>query len=100
METFKQIGLIICGQPQQPFKLAAISSLKGYNLKKVLLEAGASENTIRLNHPEAEIVNNRQSIIEDHNLDLIVITAAAHDHTELISEILQSGKPVRLVSEI
>lgn len=100
MKTFKNIGLVVGGNSEKKFKLAPVSIMKGYNLKKVLVGENVSENDVRVNYPDAEIVTDKCSMIQDQNLDLIIFTAPIKKYAKLIGEFLRSGKPVRLVSEV
>ena len=100
MKTFKNIGLIVGGNSEKKFRLAPVSKMKGYSLKKVLVGETVYENGVRANYPEAEIVRDKCSFIQDASLDLIVFTAPIRKYAQLLGEVLRSGKPVRVVSEL
>src|ERR1700682_2319784 len=97
MKTFKNIGLIVGGNSEKKFRLAPVSKMKGYSLKKVLVGETVYENGVRANYPEAEIVRDKCSFIQDASLDLIVFTAPIRKYAQLLGEVLRSGKPVRVV---
>ena len=100
MKTFKNIGLVVGSNSEKKFKLGLASRMKGYTLKKVLIGENVFENGIRANYPEAEIVRDKCSMIQDTSLDLIVFTSPIRKSAQLMGEVLRSGKPVRLVSEV
>jgi predicted dehydrogenase len=100
MKTFKNIGLIVCGDSQEIFRLSAASKSNGYAFKKVLIEEDASENTFRINYPHAEIVKDKHAIIQDAALDLVIIAAPVNKYASLVAEVLKSGIPVRVISPV
>lgn len=100
MKTLKNIGLIVCGNSDKPFRLGTASRKKGYTLKKVLVGENVYENAVRVNYPEAEIVRDKSSIMQDATLDLVVFVSPVKKYLGLLGEVLRSGKPVRVVSEV
>jgi hypothetical protein len=100
MSTFKNIGLIVCGNSEKIFKLEPASRKNGYTLKKVLVGEDAYENSVRMNYPDAEIVRDKSSIIHDATLDLVIFVSPIKKYFGLLGEILRSGKSVRVVSEV
>ncbi|HEV3223752.1 MAG TPA: hypothetical protein VGZ90_12780 [Puia sp.] len=100
MNSFKNIGLIVCGNSEKIFRLAPASRTKGYTLKKVLVGENVFENDVRVNYPDAEIVRDKSSIIQDATLDLVIFVSPAKKYLNLVGEVLRSGKPVRVVSEV
>ena len=100
MNDLKNIGLIVCGNSDKVFTLAPASRRKGYYLKKVLVGENVHEDAVRVNYPEAEIVRDKSSLIEDTTLDLIIFSSPVKKYLNLLGDVLKSGKPVRLVSEM
>ncbi len=56
-----------------------------------------SPEIARRHYPQSEIVQDKRAIMEDSTIDLIVISGAAKDDLDLVAEVLQTGKHVRLV---
>ena len=100
MNSFKNIGLVVSGNSQKIFRLAPVSRKNGYTLKKVLVGENVYENSVRVNYPEAEIVRDKTSIIQDSTLDLVIFVSPIRKYLNLVGEVLRSGKPVRVVSEM
>lgn len=99
MKTFKYIGLIVGGNTEK-IRLGPGTGLYGYTFKKVLIGEDASENVVKMNYPEAEIVRDKHSLMHDATLDLIVVASPVNKHSALIGEVLKSGKSVRVISQI
>ena len=100
ISEFKNIGLIVSGSFENVAHLTAISRNNGYTVKKILLESGASESIIRKNYPDAEIVRDKQALLHDSDLDLVVFTDAGNGYMDMVGEILQAGIPVRVASQV
>ena len=100
MSVFKNIGLIVSGPFDNMDHITAVSRRDGYVVKRILLEGDASETTIRKNYPEAEIVKDKQALLQDASLDLVVFTDAGNGYMEMVGEILQAGIPVRVASQV
>jgi hypothetical protein len=100
MNAFKNIGLVVCGNSERVFRLTPASRKTGYKLKKVLVGENVFENSVRANYPDAEIVRDKTSIIQDKTLDLVVFVSPIRKYLGLVGEVLRSGKPVRVVSEM
>jgi hypothetical protein len=95
MDTFMNIGLIECGKASS--RLADSGSLDGYHLKKVLVKGNIPEGWAELQYPQAEIVADMRSIVEDEGIDLIIISAPERHGLELAGAALQAGKHVRIM---
>ena len=101
MKTFKNIGLIVCGDSStKTFNLSSVSRSEGYTLKKVYTKESISEDLAQLIYPQAEIVTDKHALLQDASLDLIVVSAPVNSSADLVSEVLRSGKPVRVVSQV
>ncbi|HOA36933.1 MAG TPA: hypothetical protein PLQ32_02040 [Flavihumibacter sp.] len=97
MNTFKNIGLVECSKSGKIFKMPSTSSLHGYNLKKVLIDGSISEGHARNLYPDAELVQEIQEITTDKDIDLVLVSAPQGYNRELLSTIMSSGKPVRIL---
>ena len=96
METVTNVGLIECKTPTGTFKTESLGNRHGFRLKKVMVQ-NASPEIMRLHYPQSEIVQDKQAIIEDSTIDLIVISGAAKSDLDWVAEVLQTGKHVRIV---
>lgn len=97
MNTFKNIGLIVGNQTGNTFQLSPISRMKGYTLKKVLITGDTPAATTGRQYPQAEIVQDKNSLMLDKNLDLIVITTPVNECIDLLGEVMRTGKAVRIM---
>ncbi len=97
MKTFKNIGLFEFATPEKRFRLASVNGLNGYKLKKVLLPFGQPEGSAGKQYPQAEIVQDKQSILQDEGIDLVIVSAPAKEDLPLVGEVLRAGKNVRIM---
>ncbi|MFT4023350.1 MAG: hypothetical protein QM664_06160 [Flavihumibacter sp.] len=97
MNTFKNIGLVECSKSGKIFSMPSTSNLHGYNLKKVLIDGTLSEGLAKNLYPDAELVKGISEIVSDSEIDLVLISAPQGYDRELVSEVMQSGKPVRII---
>ena len=97
MKTQRNIGVIACGGPGNIAQLASISIQSGYILKKIFLNRDISTNIVKSHHPETEIVNNQDSIINDSAIDLVLISSPTQEDIDIVGAVVQSGKAVRIV---
>ena len=96
MEKVINMGRIEETMQGKLFTLAGISRLEGYNLKKVYV-GNNSDAWVKQLFPEAEIVNNIQSIIHDDNIDLVIMPSKQNEELKLVAEVLHTGKNIRIV---
>ena len=74
----------------------AFNDQKGFHLKKVMIHH-TSPAIARMHYPQAEVVQDKAAIINDATIELIVISGAAKQDMDLVAEVLQTGKHVRIV---
>jgi hypothetical protein len=96
--TNKNISLINFGPVKSLYKISPVEKLEGYVLKKILLSGKSGGNLYNNYYPDAEIVQDVQSITEDDSIDLVMITGAMNADVELFAEILKAGKNLRIVA--
>jgi hypothetical protein len=96
METITNVGLIEYKTSTDAFKTDSLGNPGGFHLKKVMMK-NASPEVTRLRYPQSEIVQDKRAIMEDSSIDLIVISGAAKSDLDLVAEVLQTGKHVRIV---
>lgn len=96
MDRLTNVGLIELSIPNSAFQVETLGHPNGFYLKKVMVK-NASPEIMRSHYPDAEIVQDKRSIMEDSSIDLIVISGAPKTDLDLVAEVLQTGKHVRIV---
>lgn len=96
MEKVINMGRIEESMKGKSFSLAGISRVEGYNLKKVFV-GDSSDTWVKQLFPEAEIVNDVQSIIHDDQIDLVIMPTNQNEELKLVAQVLQTGKNIRIV---
>jgi len=96
MNTYKNVGLIECNYGPLP-ELGEASKLNGYNIKKIYTSNNLSEAEIKEQFPDAEIVDNTKSIIDDALIDLVIVSSPADKDMDIVGEVLEAGKYVRVI---
>ena len=96
METVRNMGRIEESMKGKAFSLAGISRLEGYHLKKVYV-GDDSGSWVKQMFPDAEIVEDVQSIINDEKIDLVIMPNNQSEELKLVAEVLQTGKNIRIV---
>jgi hypothetical protein len=94
MNKEKNIGLIEDGVSGKSFRLAGVSNNSG-NLKKIYIGENLPDNWVKQSFPDTEIVQDPASIIHDNDIDLVFIPE--QQELDIVAEILNSGKNVRIV---
>ena len=96
MEKVINMGRIEEAMKGKSFSLAGISRLEGYNLKKVFV-GNDSDTWVKQSFPEAQVVNDVQSIIHDEQIDLVIMPTKQSEELKLVAQVLQTGKNIRIV---
>ena len=96
MEKVINMGRIEESMKEKAFSLAGISRLEGYHLKKVFV-GDESDSWVKQMFPEAEIVNDVQSILNDEKIDLVIMPTKQSEELKLVAKVLQTGKNIRIV---
>ena len=97
MKKVENIGMIEESVAGKPFRLAGISKNEGYDLKKIFVGENNSDSWVKQQFPRTEIVQDMQSIIDDAGIDLVIIPAHQKEELNIVAEILQTGKNIRIV---
>jgi len=97
MNTYKNIGLIECRDHGPLTEMPESSRLNGYNIKKVYINNNISEKEVRAQYPQAEIVDDAKSIINDALIDLVIVSSPAAADMDIVGEVLEAGKYVRVL---
>ena len=94
MSTVINVGLI--GSAVLEEAIATERSEK-FNLKKIFADDKLAAGFAKTQYPQAEIVNNIQSIIEDAGIDLIIMSASSSKDSAVVQHILSTGKKMRII---
>lgn len=97
MSTHKNIGLIECSLPGQSFQIELMQDLNGYHLKKAFVTDHSSEGIFKSHYPQVEIVDDKSSIINDNTIELVIVSAPSATDMEMVSEVMNAGKHVRIL---
>lgn len=97
MNTFKDMGVIEQGVAGKTFRMAGINSKNGFRLIKILPKNQQIPGWVKDRFPEAETVTEIGDLIHDSAIDLVMVSANDDDHKNLVADILQTGKHVRVV---
>ena len=88
------VGIISSGFGNEVFVAAEAYSLEKFFLKKIFLTDQAPIDIAKA-YPQAEIVNDVKSILDDAAIDLVIVSASKN--TLAVQEALQAGKHVRII---
>ncbi len=98
METNINIGLIDCSKRTEISRAALNGNLNGYNVRKILtVIKNVPENTVLKEFPEAQLVDDVKSIINDSSIDLILVSKPTQADIDMVGEAIQAGKNVRII---
>ncbi|MBN9381532.1 MAG: hypothetical protein J0H74_12245 [Chitinophagaceae bacterium] len=96
METVKKnVGLIEFDPNGKKTQIGENLGVARQTLKKVFT-AGNPDN-VKLHYPEAEVVNDTHSIIQDNSIELIIISSGERRDLEFIGDALKSGKNLLMI---
>ena len=96
MEKVINMGRIEESMKGKSFSLAGISRVEGYNLRKVYV-GDDSGSWVKQLFPDAEIVQDVQSIINDEKIDLVIMPTKQSEELKLVAQVLETGKNIRIV---
>jgi predicted dehydrogenase len=96
MEKVINMGRIEELMKGKAFSLAGICEADGYNLKKVYVGED-SGSWVKQMFPDAEIVDDVQSIINDEKIDLVIMPTRQSEELKLVAKVLETGKNIRIV---
>ena len=97
METLKNIGVIEQGVAGKSFRMAGINSKNGFRLIKILPKNLQVPAWVKDYFPEATMATDINDLIHDAAIDLVMVSASDDQHKDLVADILQTGKHVRVV---
>lgn len=96
MDRLKYAGLIECGDSILNFADAQ-NEFDGWQLKKVLVKEDVENNVAREFYPEAELVSDTDSIMNDKTIELVIVSAPGEADLTLVAKAIGAGKQVRVL---
>lgn len=84
-------GIIGCNMSEDFFRTTEVNKVESFLWKKIYLNGKSSSVK---SHPQAEIVDKAELIINDSDIELVFVSA---DHLQFVKPVIESGKAVRVV---
>lgn len=94
MRTVKNVGLIQYTDLATPYQVDSNNESNNFHIKKVLIKGRAEAAS---HYPQAEIVQDAQSIIHDGSIDLVVVLSPDEEGMNTVTQALHAGKNVRIL---
>lgn len=91
------VGLIECGNATIPALRNDVSASNGYLVTKILTKHTTANKLAKEYYPEAELVTDSNSIINDNTIQLIIIAGSNDKDLTVVSQALGAGKQVRVI---
>jgi predicted dehydrogenase len=95
MGEMKYAGLIECGDSTTANWPESQSEFDGFHLKKILFKNIGKHS--KEYYPQAEMVQDTQSIIQDETIELVILSAPAESDLNLVAQAIEAGKQVRVL---
>lgn len=96
MKELKFAGLIECRDTNLGSWVDGPNVLDGFHLKKVLIKQYTGDHSKEY-YPNAEIVEDKSSIMNDHSIELVIVSGAGDSDLNLVAEAIGAGKQVRVL---
>ena len=97
MTTSKNIGLIECSTNAGLSRITSQNNPDGYIVKKIKTSNKVTGDNALLQYPEAQLVDDIHSIIQDTDIDLILISKPKQEDLNMVGEAVNAGKNVRII---
>ena len=97
MNKIKTAGVIESGIKGESFIKDRIGNTKDYYFKKILIKDKTYAALTQSQYPKAELVEDIEAIIQDDTIELVLVTASAGNNKDIIGQVLQNGKHVRII---
>ena len=96
MNASKPVGVIECGTK-------GVSSLVHKTalnkvISKIYVLKSEDSRQYGIHFPNAEIVDKKELILQDSDIDHVIIYEPASEHMHLVAEVLKTGKKVQIIS--
>jgi len=86
----KNVGLIELDPSGKKLQNGEIMEFERHSLKKIY--TAGNPGNVKFHYPEAEIVEDTHSIIQDSSIDVVIISSATGDDLGFIGDAIKSGK--------
>ncbi len=97
METNKNIGLIECSSKEVLSRITSQNNPDGYIVKKIMATNKIAGDSALVQYPGAQLVEDINSIINDAEIDLILVSGSKQKDINIIGEAVNAGKNVRII---
>ncbi|MDO9374535.1 MAG: hypothetical protein Q7T76_08955 [Ferruginibacter sp.] len=97
MNTIKQIAVIECGDSSKLFQLSPVSQSQGYVVSKIYYQNEVPANVVNSNHPGAMVVNDKQAIIDDSLIDMVIVSSPSGEEMGIVGEMLKANKSTTIL---
>ncbi len=94
MANVTNVGLIQCSDSAKPYRLDSKNESNNFHIKKVMAHAGSSYTSF---YPGAEFVQDKNDILHDGSIDLVIISSPGAEGMSIVTEALGAGKSVRIL---
>ena len=95
--TVKNIGWIECRKSIDSFQYETSGYTPGTELKKICFLHNTMPGNFNEQFPGLEIVGEKEAIINDHTIDLVLVTGPGALVKETIGQLLKAGKRVQVI---
>jgi predicted dehydrogenase len=97
MNNQPYVGLIECEPTEKSFTSRTAELPQNFNLKKAFAIHESAGISLQRRFPEIELTADCSAIFSDSNISLVLISAPANKHNDLIGAALKANKHVQLV---
>ena len=96
MQEVKYAGLIECGESIVAPWPENQGQFDGFHMKKILFKQNAA-NRNKEYFPQAEMVQDTFSIINDETIELVIVSRPGEADLNLVAQAIEAGKQVRVL---
>ncbi len=97
MKTNKNIGLIECSSREGLSRITSQNNPDGYIVKKIKTTNKVAGENALVEYPGVQVVEDINSIIQDSDIDLILISQPKQADLDMVGEVVNAGKNVRII---
>ncbi|HSU51743.1 MAG TPA: hypothetical protein VLJ41_14155 [Segetibacter sp.] len=84
-------AIIGCNMSEHFFTTTATNKVEDFYWKKIFL---SGETPSIKSHPQAEVVERAEAILNDSEIDLVFVSA---NHLQFVKQVIDAGKSVRVI---
>ena len=97
MEELRFAGLIECSSSSNTNHAESMTGFDGFQIKKIMVKDKTGGRTVMGFYPDAELVQDSNSILNDHTIELVIVSAPSDKDLNLVAKALEAGKQVRVL---